>query len=82
MKKAIKGLIIYAVVLVVISAVNNIVLLNIHDFSYYYTTEGLKLAAIVSGIEALVIPPLSKLFFVKFMGKEEFYRIFGDKDES
>jgi len=65
----------------VISITNNVVLLNIHDFSYYYTAEGLKLAAIVTGIEALLIVPLSKVFFVKFMGKEEFYKIFGEKDE-
>ena len=65
-----------------ISVVNNIVLLNIHDFNYYYTVEGLKLAAIVTGIEALAIVPLTKIFFMKFMGKEEFHKVFGDKDES
>jgi len=82
MKKVLKGTLIYAGALMLISVVNNIVLLNIHDFSYYYTAEGLRLAAIVTAIEALAIVPLSKLFFMKFMGKEEFHRVFGDKDES
>lgn len=82
MKKVFLGFAIYAVMLVIISVGNDIVLLGLHDWSYYYTLDGIKLAAIVSGVETLIIAVSSKLLFRKFLGDKEFYKYFGEKEES
>ena len=81
MKKLSIATLIYVVFLIVVSVVNNVVLLNLHPYSYYYTIDGLKLALIVAGIETAIIVPGSKLFFMKFLGEKKFYKIFGDKED-
>lgn len=80
-RKVIKATLIYVVFLISIMIGNNLGLMYFHDLDYYYSVEGLKIAAIVAGVEAIVILPLSKLLYRKVMGDEEFYKVFGEKED-
>lgn len=80
MKKITLTTIGYCVFLILLSIANNLILLNMHDFTYYYTIEGIKLAAIICGIEAVLIVPLSKLYFRVCLGDNEFHKRFGEKE--
>lgn len=81
MKKIAIGIMVYAVVLVAVMIFNNVTLLSMHDFSYYYTWDGLLLSAKFALIEGPLLLFGSKLFFMKLLGEEEFYKRFGEKGE-
>lgn len=82
MKKIVMGTCAWIAMLGIVSLLNNIVMLSIHDLDYYYTIEGLKMSGLIAVAEALILVPASRIMFKLIMGKEEFYRVFGEKEES
>lgn len=47
----------------IVALLNWTILLNLHDFAYYYTVDGLKIVSIVAMSEALIFwRPAAKFF--------------------
>ncbi len=57
-EKLFKELVVLGVMIGGLAIFNWVLLLSLHDFSYYYTWEGVKLASIVIGAEGLITCPL------------------------
>lgn len=67
--------------IMLITHIVSVVLAELHDLSYYYTWEGLKLAGGITIVEAIIIAVVTKPYFRKLMGDELFYKIFGEKED-
>lgn len=75
MKRFVKACLVFAAMMVMMSIANNVVLLKLHDLAYYYTLEGMKLAAIVCGIEALLTLAIVGPLFRLIVGEEELVKL-------
>lgn len=59
--------IVYFGLLIGIAVANNVVLLNLHPLSYYYTAPGWWKSAAISAAEAMIIWPLSWIYLKKIL---------------
>lgn len=75
MKNFIKGCLIFAVLVAAMSIGNNIALLKLHDFTYYYTLDGMKLAGVVCLIETILVLVFVRPLFRWIVGKEELVKL-------
>lgn len=71
MKKLVGELAFAGTISGLIAVLNWTVLLSIHDFAYYYTVDGLKLASIVAMSEALILWRPAQRFFDRIINMWE-----------
>lgn len=67
MKKLIAKWIIWMLAMVGVAVANNVILLKFHPLEFYYTPTGLTITAIVTGVEALFLYPISWWYIKKFL---------------
>lgn len=57
-------------IMIGVSVANNFIMLNLHDFMYYYTWDGLKQMLKIIMTESMILIPGSIIYFKSFMNKE------------
>jgi len=75
MLKFVKACFVFAVIVTAMSIGNSVALLSIHDFTYYYTIEGLKLAGAVCLVETVIVLLGVGPLFRWIMGDDEMIKM-------